>query len=167
MDDRWMDGFSESLPWTKCSSFLCHAENLLACLLLRDLVWCLPLVRLLPCNSQFTDDGISTEAWHLSGMSVTVKQSVRSTDWVLLPINCLLQEEQANTHLGKFRKLQHELDEAEERADIAESQVNKLRAKSRDVGSKVSGLAGEHGTHAWGSALSPPLCLFRRQNQSE
>ncbi|XP_071348037.1 myosin-7-like isoform X2 [Trachinotus anak] len=45
-------------------------------------------------------------------------------------------EEQANVHLGKFRKLQHELDEAEERADIAESQVNKLRAKSRDVGSK-------------------------------
>uniref|UniRef100_A0A665WLD2 Myosin-7 n=1 Tax=Echeneis naucrates TaxID=173247 RepID=A0A665WLD2_ECHNA len=35
-------------------------------------------------------------------------------------------EEQANVHLGKFRKLQHELDEAEERADIAESQVNKL-----------------------------------------
>ncbi|KAG7235764.1 hypothetical protein INR49_002266, partial [Caranx melampygus] len=31
-------------------------------------------------------------------------------------------EEQANTHLTKFRKLQHELDEAEERADIAESQ---------------------------------------------
>uniref|UniRef100_A0A3Q1B277 Myosin heavy chain 7 n=1 Tax=Amphiprion ocellaris TaxID=80972 RepID=A0A3Q1B277_AMPOC len=45
-------------------------------------------------------------------------------------------EEQANVHLGKFRKLQHELDEAEERADIAESQVNKMRAKSRDVGSK-------------------------------
>uniref|UniRef100_A0A673G686 Myosin-7 n=1 Tax=Sinocyclocheilus rhinocerous TaxID=307959 RepID=A0A673G686_9TELE len=43
-------------------------------------------------------------------------------------------EEQANIHLGKFRKLQHELDEVEERADIAESQVNKLRAKSRDVG---------------------------------
>ncbi|XP_056148609.1 myosin-7-like [Lampris incognitus] len=45
-------------------------------------------------------------------------------------------EEQANVNLGKFRKLQHELDEAEERADIAESQVNKLRAKSRDAGSK-------------------------------
>uniref|UniRef100_UPI0037E9A6EF myosin-7-like n=1 Tax=Semicossyphus pulcher TaxID=241346 RepID=UPI0037E9A6EF len=45
-------------------------------------------------------------------------------------------EELANTNLTKFRKLQHELDEAEERADIAESQVNKLRAKSRDVGSK-------------------------------
>uniref|UniRef100_A0A6Q2XQM9 Myosin-7B n=1 Tax=Esox lucius TaxID=8010 RepID=A0A6Q2XQM9_ESOLU len=38
-------------------------------------------------------------------------------------------------HLS-FRKIQHELDEAEERADIAESQVNKMRAKSRDVGSK-------------------------------
>ncbi|CAG5897199.1 unnamed protein product, partial [Menidia menidia] len=46
-------------------------------------------------------------------------------------------EEQANVNLGKFRKLQHELDEAEERADIAESQVNKLRVKSRDAGSKV------------------------------
>uniref|UniRef100_A0A8C2PW14 Myosin heavy chain 7 n=1 Tax=Cyprinus carpio TaxID=7962 RepID=A0A8C2PW14_CYPCA len=47
-------------------------------------------------------------------------------------------EEQANTNLGKFRKIQHELDEAEERADIAESQVNKLRAKSRDTSSKVN-----------------------------
>lgn len=75
----------------------------------------------------------------------------------MLIMNCLLQEEQANTHLGKFRKLQHELDEAEERADIAESQVNKLRAKSRDVGSKVRGLAGEHGTCARENALFPTL----------
>ena len=48
----------------------------------------------------------------------------------------LLQEEAANANLTKFRKIQHELEEAEERADIAESQVNKLRAKSRD--SKVN-----------------------------
>ena len=47
------------------------------------------------------------------------------------------QEEQSNVNLAKFRKLQHELEEAEERADIAESQVNKLRAKSRDVGAQV------------------------------
>lgn len=40
--------------------------------------------------------------------------------------------------MGKLRKLQHELDEAEERADISESQVNKMRAKSRDTGSKAS-----------------------------
>ena len=48
-----------------------------------------------------------------------------------------LQEEQANSYLSKFRKVQHELEEAEERADIAETQVNKLRSKSRD-GGKVS-----------------------------
>ncbi|XDV20699.1 hypothetical protein PO909_025983, partial [Leuciscus waleckii] len=37
--------------------------------------------------------------------------------------------QQANTHLSKLRKVQHEFEEAEERADIAESQVNKLRAR--------------------------------------
>lgn len=59
---------------------------------------------------------------------------MQTTEWGI----SALQEEQANTNLTKFRKLQHELDEAEERADVAESQVNKLRAKSRDIGSKVS-----------------------------
>ena len=49
-----------------------------------------------------------------------------------------LQEEQANSYLSKCRKVQHELEEAEERADIAESQVNKLRTKTRDSG-KVFG----------------------------
>lgn len=39
--------------------------------------------------------------------------------------------------------MQHELEEAEERADIAESQVNKMKVKSRDVG-KVSHLSGKH-----------------------
>lgn len=39
--------------------------------------------------------------------------------------------------MARFRKVQHELEEAQERADIAESQVNKLRAKSREIG-KVS-----------------------------
>lgn len=67
----------------------------------------------------------------------------------------LQQEEQANVHLGKFRKLQHELDEAEERADIAESQVNKLRIKSRDVGSKVSSMHPATGTE---KNLNAVLC---------
>uniref|UniRef100_G1KIW2 Myosin heavy chain 4 n=1 Tax=Anolis carolinensis TaxID=28377 RepID=G1KIW2_ANOCA len=49
-------------------------------------------------------------------------------------------EELANSNLSRCRKAQHELEEAEERADIAESQVNKLRAKSRDIGGKVSAL---------------------------
>ena len=39
--------------------------------------------------------------------------------------------------MSRHRKAQHELEEAQERADIAESQVNKLRAKSRDVGKVV------------------------------
>ena len=42
------------------------------------------------------------------------------------------QEEQSNCNLSKFRKAQHELGDAEERADIAEAQLNKLRARSRD-----------------------------------
>lgn len=40
-------------------------------------------------------------------------------------------------HMARFRKVQHELEEAEERADMAESLANKMRAKSRDKGSKV------------------------------
>ena len=48
----------------------------------------------------------------------------------------LTQEELSNVNLSKFRKIQHELEEAEERADIAESQVNKLRVKSREFHSK-------------------------------
>ncbi|XP_072339206.1 myosin-3-like [Scyliorhinus torazame] len=45
-------------------------------------------------------------------------------------------EEQASVHITKFRRTQHELEEAEERADIAETQVNKLRAKSRVITTK-------------------------------
>jgi hypothetical protein len=49
-----------------------------------------------------------------------------------------LQEQQASTNLAKYRKAQHELDDAEERADMAETQANKLRARSRDaLGPKV------------------------------
>lgn len=36
--------------------------------------------------------------------------------------------------MSRLRKVQHELEEAQERADISETQVNNLRAKSRDVG---------------------------------
>ncbi|XP_035686559.1 myosin-6-like [Branchiostoma floridae] len=38
-------------------------------------------------------------------------------------------EENANVNLAKFRKVQHQLEDAEERADIAESALAKLRAK--------------------------------------
>ncbi|RLV90121.1 hypothetical protein DV515_00014554 [Chloebia gouldiae] len=40
--------------------------------------------------------------------------------------------EQANTDLSKLRNALHKIGEALERADIAESQVNKLRAKARE-----------------------------------
>lgn len=43
----------------------------------------------------------------------------------------LLQEEQANMNLAKYRKTIHELDDAEERADIAESALTKIRTKNR------------------------------------
>lgn len=38
----------------------------------------------------------------------------------------------------RFRKVQHELEEAEERAEIAETTVNKLRIRTREHTSKVA-----------------------------
>ena len=42
-------------------------------------------------------------------------------------------EEIAAVNLGKFRKVQHELEDAEERAGQAENQLNKQRAKNRST----------------------------------
>jgi len=42
-------------------------------------------------------------------------------------------EEIASVNLAKFRKVQHELEDAEERADISENQLNKFRAKNRSA----------------------------------
>lgn len=47
-----------------------------------------------------------------------------------------LQEEQANTSLSKYRKTVHELDDAEERAGMAEMALNKLRTRNRSAVSK-------------------------------
>ena len=41
------------------------------------------------------------------------------------------QEEIAAVNLAKYRKVQHELEDAEERADMAENTLAKLRAKNR------------------------------------
>lgn len=46
-------------------------------------------------------------------------------------------EEIAAINLAKFRKLQTELEEAQERADISENQLNKARAKSRSTASSI------------------------------
>ena len=42
-------------------------------------------------------------------------------------------EEIASVNLAKFRKVQHELEDAAERADQAENQLNKQRAKNRST----------------------------------
>ncbi|KAG7224353.1 hypothetical protein INR49_004660 [Caranx melampygus] len=47
-------------------------------------------------------------------------------------------EEQVSCGAVRFRKVQHELDEAEERADIAETTVNKLRIRTREQTSKIA-----------------------------
>ncbi|XP_065820913.1 myosin heavy chain, fast skeletal muscle-like [Labrus bergylta] len=52
-------------------------------------------------------------------------------------------EEQCNVHMARFRKAQHELEEAEERADVAESLANKMRVKSREIGAKAQEGPGE------------------------
>lgn len=43
----------------------------------------------------------------------------------------LLQEEVAAVNLGKYRQLQTQVDDANERADIAENSLAKLRSKNR------------------------------------
>ena len=41
-------------------------------------------------------------------------------------------------NLAKYRKVQHELEDAEERADTAESTMTKLRSQSRSRSTVVS-----------------------------
>ena len=48
-----------------------------------------------------------------------------------LCLSVCLQEEIAAINLAKYRKVQHELEDAEERADMAENTLAKLRAKNR------------------------------------
>lgn len=53
-----------------------------------------------------------------------------------------LQEEIAAVNLAKYRKVQHELEEAEGRADEAENSVAKLRSKSRSSVSQSRTVSG-------------------------
>lgn len=65
------------------------------------------------------------------------------THTLLLP-----QEEQANMNLAKYRKTVHELDDAEERADIAESALTKIRTKNRGSFGKGHSSVSNH-TSSW------------------
>uniref|UniRef100_A0A3B4U8Y3 Myosin tail domain-containing protein n=1 Tax=Seriola dumerili TaxID=41447 RepID=A0A3B4U8Y3_SERDU len=62
-------------------------------------------------------------------------------------------EEQANMNLAKYRKTVHELDDAEERADIAESALTKIRTKNR--GSFGKGYSSGYSTPYPGLVRSP------------
>jgi len=55
-------------------------------------------------------------------------------------------EEIAATNLAKYRKVQTELEDSAERADVAENQLGKLRAKNRSSASasRVSPAVGFH-----------------------
>lgn len=48
-------------------------------------------------------------------------------------------------NLAKFRQLQHQMEEAEERADVAENSLSKLRAKNRSSTSLGPGAGGAAG----------------------
>merc|ERR1712168_223145 len=61
-------------------------------------------------------------------------------------------EEVAALNLAKYRKVQHELEDAEERADMSENTLSKLRAKNRSSlsASRMAAAGGHHapaGTH--------------------
>ena len=74
----------------------------------------------------------------------------------------LLQEEIAAVNLAKYRKVQHELEEAESRADEAETSVARLRSKSRSSMSigRAGSMAGGVGGGMGGSSVSEiTLCL--------
>ena len=43
------------------------------------------------------------------------------------------QTDNANQAMTKFRKVANELDEANERAEVAEAAVNKARAKAKEL----------------------------------
>lgn len=86
------------------------------------------------CRDVVVSDVTAVQPW---GVRLTVRGQNQFVSMSLMALHDF-QEEQANTNLSRCRKTQHELEEAEERADIAECQVNKLRAKSRDIGGQVS-----------------------------
>ncbi|CAD5223229.1 unnamed protein product [Bursaphelenchus okinawaensis] len=59
-------------------------------------------------------------------------------------------EQLANTNLAKYKQLQHMLEDAEERADLAENSLSKFRAKSRSA----SGIGLNRGlSHSMSSAV--------------
>ena len=79
------------------------------------------------------DSGLPTEAYVAVD---TVREDGKPVEktWKHLAsgIGAEEAEEVGNSNMAKFRKVQHELDESEERADMAEAALNKARSKQRE-----------------------------------
>merc|ERR1712193_259757 len=74
-------------------------------------------------------------------------------------------EEIAAINLAKYRKVQHELEDAEERADMAENSMQKLRAKGGSVQPQSRGGApAERSSRASvrGGSVQPPMRALTR-----
>lgn len=70
-------------------------------------------------------------------MSEQKKYDMQAQGYLFFFHFLFLQETQANQYLSKYKKQQRELNEAKERAEIAEPQVNKLKIKAKEFGKKV------------------------------
>ena len=60
----------------------------------------------------------------------------------------MLQEEIAAINLAKFRKVQNELEDAEERADSAEQSMQKMRSRNRSSASAGHSVVSGPGFHS-------------------
>lgn len=71
---------------------------------------------------------------------ITKRTHLTRTSQVHIPLSTvsLLQEEQANQTFARYRKTVHELDDAEERAGMAETALNKLRTRHRVAGKGIT-----------------------------
>lgn len=71
---------------------------------------------------------------------ITNRTHLTRTNQVHIPLSTvsLLQEEQANQTFARYRKTVHELDDAEERAGMAETALNKLRTRHRVAGKGIT-----------------------------
>lgn len=73
-------------------------------------------------------------------------------------------EEIAAINLAKYRKVQHELEDAEERADMAENSMQKLRTKGGSVQPQARGGPPERSSRASvrGGSAQPPMRALTR-----
>jgi len=85
-------------------------------------------------------------------------------DWLICWrcfFDCLIwkQEEVAAINLAKYRKVQHDLEESEERADQAENAISKLRAKQRSSVSVTQSTGPGGVSWSFGSSINQSMII--------